>query len=495
MMAFFGPLVLGLYYVVLGLLALYGIHRLVLLARFWRSRPEGDVPPLAGAEWPHVTVQLPLYNEMFVGPRLLLAVARFDYPRDKLHIQVLDDSTDDTKKIMARVVEDLRERGVDVVLLHRRERHGFKAGALAAGLEQSDSELVGVFDADFVPRPDFLRRVVPHFTDPGIGMVQARWSHLNRGASLLTQVQAILLDGHFLIEHAARHQSRCFFNFNGTAGVWRRQAIDDAGGWTADTLTEDLDLSYRAQLAGWRFRYLANVEAPAELPEEIDAFKSQQHRWAKGSVQTMRRLLGRVLRADLPWRVKLEGFVHLTANLCYPLMIALGLLIFPAMYLRRGDGAWKLYAIDLPFFLMATVSILLFYLVSQREAGTGVWRQARFLPALMATGMGISVNNAGAVVSGFFQDGGVFHRTPKRGAEKRQHQYRLPRRLSFIIEGLLALYFLGCFAFASGLGMWHSLPFIYLFLQGYTHVFALSVLEHTSLPGAAWTARRKVTAQ
>jgi cellulose synthase/poly-beta-1,6-N-acetylglucosamine synthase-like glycosyltransferase len=481
-----GPRVLlAIYYLILGTLAAYGVHRLALVALYYRTRGRAPSPPPAPAEWPRVTVQLPLYNEMYVAERLIDAAARLDYPRERLEIQVLDDSTDETRELVARRVERYRRAGLPIRHLHRTDRTGFKAGALAAGQAEAAGDLVAVFDADFVPPADFLRRTVPHFHDPQVGMVQARWEHINRGYSLLTRIQAVFLDGHFIIEHAARNRGGMFFNFNGTAGVWRRQAIDDAGGWQHDTLTEDLDLSYRAQLAGWKFRFLADVTAPAELPVEINAFKRQQFRWAKGSIQTARKLLWRLLRAPLPLRVKLESFVHLTNNSSYLLMVALSILVFPAMLLRRGDDVRLLLLVDLPLFVAATVSVLVFYAASQRERsrshGGGWLREMLFLPALMGVGIGLAINNSRAVVSGLLRRGGVFERTPKYRIEQRRDgwrgkRYRVSQDAAVVVEGMLAIYFGLCFYVAVQLKMWPSLPFLYLFLQGYSYMFLLSVL-------------------
>jgi cellulose synthase/poly-beta-1,6-N-acetylglucosamine synthase-like glycosyltransferase len=477
-----GPQVLlAIYYLILGTLAAYGVHRLALVALYYRTRHRAPGPAPVPAEWPRVTVQLPLFNEMYVAERLIRAVAQLDYPRDRLEIQVLDDSTDETRWIVARQVELYRQQGLPIRHLHRLDRTGFKAGALAAGQAEARGELVAVLDADFVPRPDFLRRAVPHFDDPGVGMVQARWEHINRHYSLLTRIQAVFLDGHFIIEHAARNRAGMYFNFNGTAGVWRREAIDDAGGWQHDTLTEDLDLSYRAQLAGWQFRFLSDVTAPAELPVEINAFKRQQFRWAKGSIQTARKLLGRLLRAPVSLRVKAEAFVHLTNNASYLLMVGLSILVFPAMLIRRGDDVGLLLLLDLPMFLAATVSVLVFYAVSQRERGGRWGRELLFLPALMGVGIGLAVNNSRAVVSGILRRGGVFERTPKYRIENRRDgwrgkRYRVAHDSTVLVEGLLAVYFTCCFAMAVRLRMWPSLPFLYLFLQGHAYMFLLSVL-------------------
>jgi cellulose synthase/poly-beta-1,6-N-acetylglucosamine synthase-like glycosyltransferase len=474
-------LLLAIYYSVLGVLALFGLHRLLLVVLYLRTRKRGVPPPARPASWPVVTVQLPLYNEMYVAERLIDAVCALDYPADRLEVQVLDDSTDETTGIVARAVAAWRARGVDVQHLHRADRAGFKAGALAAGLAQARGELLAIFDADFVPAADFLERSVPCFADPAIGMVQGSWAHINRGYSLLTRVEAILLDGHFRIEHAARNRSGCFFNFNGTAGVWRRAAIETAGGWEHDTLTEDLDLSYRSQLQGWKFLYLPELAVPSELPVDAAGFKSQQHRWAKGAVQTGRKLLGRILRAPLPWRVKAEAFVHLTNNLSYPLMVVLALLIFPAMLLRRGTSIRLLLLIDLPLFLSATLAVLVFYLVSQVAAGEGRQGGIRYLPALMGVGIGLSVSNARAVVSGLLHRGGTFHRTPKyrierAGQDWAARRYRAGPDPTRPVEAGLALYFLGCTVYALVAGLWMSIPFLWLFMQGYGYMAVLSYL-------------------
>src|SRR6202047_404921 len=360
-------LTLGAYFFVLIILAVYGWHRYYLVYLYMRHR---DKEPRAGSALdpqPVVTIQLPLYNEMYVADRLIDAVCRIEYPRELLEIQVLDDSIDETRAIANQAVRRWADRGVDIKYIHRRNRTGFKAGALEAGLKTARGEVVGIFDADFIPTADFLLRLMPHFGDAEVGMVQARWGHINADYSLLTKIQAILLDGHFVLEHGGRNRGGRFFNFNGTAGVWRRSAIDDAGGWQHDTLTEDLDLSYRAQLRGWRFVFIADLIAPAEVPVEMNAFKSQQHRWAKGSIQTCRKLLPRILRSKLPLGVKAEAFFHLTANLNYPLMCILSVLMFPSMVIRYNMGWYEMLLIDIPLFFAATFSFCNFYTVCQRE--------------------------------------------------------------------------------------------------------------------------------
>ncbi len=472
--------VLGAYYLTLGILAIYGVHRLVLLGLYYRTRHRlhRRLPRLE--DWPTVTVQLPLFNEQYVARRLIDAVCAMRYPRSRLQIQVLDDSTDHTSQIVSGCVTHYRSLGFDIEHVHRTVRSGFKAGALEAGLDTARGEFLAIFDADFVPGPEFLEETIPCFSDPDVGMVQARWDHINRDYSVLTRIQAIFLDGHFAIEHAARNGANRFFNFNGTAGVWRRQAIVEAGGWQHDTLTEDLDLSYRAQLAGWKFMFRPDTRAPAELPVDINAFKVQQFRWAKGSVQTARKLLGTILRAQIPIRVKIESFVHLTNNASYVLMVLLSLLVFPAMLLRRHMDPRFLLLIDLPLFLGATVSVILYYVVSQIAVNPDWRHDLRFMPSLMGLGIGLSVNNARAVLSGLFSQGGVFERTPKYGIEARSDRWRhksygARANVSVVIERLLAVYSIGCFVLAWKLEMWWSIPFLLLFVQGYIYMTLLSI--------------------
>jgi cellulose synthase/poly-beta-1,6-N-acetylglucosamine synthase-like glycosyltransferase len=481
MMTVLGPAVLALYYLILVILAFFGVHRLWMVALYLKTRKRATPRPADPAIWPRVTIQLPLYNEMYVAARLIDAVCRLDYPRDRLEIQVLDDSTDETRSIVDRLIDEHRAQGLDIKVVRRTERTGFKAGALAHGLDLASGELLAVFDADFVPQPEFLRLAVPYFAEPQVGLVQGRWIHINRAYSLLTRVQSIFLDGHFMIEHIARNRSNCFFNFNGTAGIWRREAIVEGGGWEHDTLTEDLDLSYRAQLIGWKFIYLPDLGVPSELPVDVNGFKTQQYRWAKGAIQTGRKLTGRVLRAPLPWRVKFEALVHLTNNISYPLMLLLSLLIFPAMLLRHNTSMRMLLLVDLPFFMSATLSVLVFYLMSQVAGGSGWRRQIRYLPPLMGLGIGLSVVNAHAVLTGLVQRGGTFHRTPKYSIERtgqdwRGKRYRAGVSSSFVTEAVLAIYFTFCTVYAAFHGMWLSVPFLLLFVQGYGYMSLLSIV-------------------
>src|SRR6266851_10160054 len=341
--------------VLIGLSA-YGVHRYFIIYLFLKNRKRAAVPAARFEQLPKVTMQLPIFNEVYVVERLLKSVSELDYPRDRLQIQVLDDSTDDTREITTSCAEELRQRGFNVERIHRVDRVGFKAGALATGLASSEGEFVCILDADFVPPPDLLRRTVHFFTDPKVGMIQTRWGHLNRCYSLLTRVQAMFLDGHLLLEQTARSRSGRFFNFNGTAGLWRRSCIEEAGGWQHDTLTEDLDLSYRAQLVGWKFIFLPDVVTPAELPVDMNGFKSQQHRWTKGSIQTCKKLLPRIWRSELPRHIKSEALFHLTNNSAYLLTVVLSLLLVPAIVIRQRLGVGWTFLIDVVLFLTSTGS-------------------------------------------------------------------------------------------------------------------------------------------
>lgn len=488
-------LVVALYFVVLGGLAAYCVHRAYLVYLYTTSGPRSVRPSeparTASALPPRVTVQLPVYNEMYVVERLIDAVGALRYPRDRLDVQVLDDSTDETSRIVDRAVRRWRGRGLDIACLRRPARTGFKAGALAAGLRAARGELVAIFDADFVPPPEFLERAVPRFGEPAVGMVQARWGHSNRNDSLLTRVQALLLDAHFVLEHGARHRGGCFFNFNGTAGVWRRAAIVSAGGWQHDTLTEDLDLSYRAQLAGWRFDFAPDVVAPAELPVEMNAFKTQQHRWAKGSIQTCRKLLPRLLRAPVPLRVRVESALHLTANLNYLLLLAWSALVVPALFARAAAGGWWLW-LDAPIFAAAGLAAAVFYALSQREIG-GRWAgRLRDLPALAAVGLGLSVNNTLAVLGALSRRPGGFARTAKYGPLTATGawtgaRYRRVAVLQPLVELACGAYFTVAVGCALALGVWAPIPVLLLCQLGFCYVGCLSLVQQRAASGA-WPA-------
>jgi cellulose synthase/poly-beta-1,6-N-acetylglucosamine synthase-like glycosyltransferase len=478
---------LAAYFFVLIVLAVYGWHRYYLVYLYMRNRdkePKAQ-PPLDPL--PVVTIQLPLYNEMYVADRLIGAVCRIEYPRDRLEIQVLDDSTDETRGIAELAVRRFADEGFDIKYYHRTDRTGFKAGALEAGLKVARGEFIGIFDADFIPRSDFLAALMPHFRDPKVGMVQARWGHINQDYSLLTKIQAILLDGHFILEHGGRNRGGRFFNFNGTAGVWRRVAIDDAGGWQHDTLTEDLDLSYRAQLRGWQFVFVPGVIAPAEVPVEMNAFKSQQHRWAKGSIQTCRKLLPRILKSNLPFGVKAEAFFHLTANFNYILMCVLSILMFPSMVIRYNMGWYEMILIDVPLFFAATFSFCNFYVVCQREIHTDWRARLKYVPFLMSVGIGLSVNNTRAVIEALLGKQSEFTRTPKYRIEADADEwvgkkYRQSVAVQPLVELMLGLYFTATVFYALANGIYGTLPFLVLFQVGFLYTGLLSIVQQYAGP-------------
>ena len=461
-------------------LSAYGIHRYLIIYLFLKTRKRAPVPSARFEQLPKVTMQLPIFNEVYVVERLLRSVSELDYPRELLQIQVLDDSTDDTRQITSSCADKLRQRGFNVDLIRRTDRTGFKAGALAVGLECAEGEFVCILDADFVPPPDLLKRTVHFFTDPKVGMIQTRWGHLNRGYSILTRVQAMFLDGHLLLEQTARSRSGRFFNFNGTAGLWRKTCIEEAGGWQHDTLTEDLDLSYRAQLAGWKFVFLADVVTPAELPVDMSGFKSQQHRWTKGSIQTCKKLLPTIWRSRLPLVIKIEATGHLTSNFAYLLLACLCVLLHPAT--GGPQPGWiRTLLIDIPIFLTASVSVAVFYLCAQRELHPRSWfKEMLFLPCLLALGVGLSLNNARAVLEAVFNHKSDFARTPKYGIERNSQPWRTCKYMPLksllpIAEFGFALYFSYFVWFALTHGQFISVPFLLMFQGGFLYV-ALSSL-------------------
>jgi cellulose synthase/poly-beta-1,6-N-acetylglucosamine synthase-like glycosyltransferase len=462
------------YLSVLTGLSAYGIHRYFIIYLYLKNRNRAPVPPGYFERLPKVTMQLPIFNEVYVAERLLRSVSEVDYPRELLQIQVLDDSTDETREITASCAEELRQRGFNVQLIHRVDRIGFKAGALSAGLDAAEGEFLCILDADFVPQKDLLKRTIHFFTDPKVGMIQTRWGHLNRGYSLLTRMQAIFLDGHLLLEQTARSRSGRFFNFNGTAGLWRRSCIQQSGGWQADTLCEDLDLSYRAQLAGWKFVYLADVVTPAELPVDMNGFKSQQHRWTKGSVQTCKKLLPTIWRSQLPFPIKLEATGHLMSNFAYLLLALLCVLLHPS---TGAPQSWlRTFLVDVPFFLAASAPVAVFYICAQRELHPQTWmRQLLFLPCLLALGIGLSLNNARAVLEALINHKSDFTRTPKYGIERKSQKwrsckYRPLKSAVPLVELAFAIYFTYFVVFAIVHRQFLSVPFLLMFQAGFLYV-------------------------
>lgn len=484
---------LCVYIGLLVLLSAVSVHRMLLALAARRLR--NNVPD-APAEWPTVLVQLPMYNERYVAERLIDAVCAIDYPHDKLAIQVLDDSNDETVEIAEKRCELWKSRGIDIAYVRRPTREQFKAGALAYGLSQSSAELVAIFDADFVPEPDFVKQLVPHFNDAGVGMVQARWGHLNRHTSKLTESQAILLDGHFVNEHGGRAALGSFFNFNGTAGIWRRRCIDDAGGWSGKTLTEDLDLSYRAQLKGWRFVYRQDVEVPAELPPDVNAFKTQQHRWAKGSTETARLLLPKIwTHPTLSFRHRCEATFHLGGNIAYPMVLLLAVLMPFAVSSRYELLSWKLAVMDGLMFVGSAASLITFYALAERGVGHGQ-KVLRRIPLTLAFGVGLAVNNSRAVIEALVGHRTAFARTPKWGDRKASRidpAYLLSANWQALVELVLGVYLVGAMFVSAANQRFLPIPFMAIFATGFLMLalgsFRKAFMTRLAAAPAALTAR------
>lgn len=463
------------YFIILFILTIYALHRYILVYLFQKHKNKIFKPIDEFKELPKVTVQLPIYNEVYVVERLIESVSKLIYPKNKLQIQILDDSTDETSLILSRLTEKLKSKGFDVEYFHRNNRAGYKAGALQEGLKTAKGEFIAIFDADFVPSSDFLLKLIHYFTDPKVAVVQARWGHLNSDYSLLTKIQSIMLNGHFVIEHIARNRSGRFLNFNGTAGIWRKEAIINSGGWHSNTLTEDLDLSYRAQMLGWKFIYVPEVVCYAELPIEMDAFKSQQYRWAKGSIQTLSKLLVPFLKSKLPWWVKVEGFFHLTNNISYLLMLFLSILMFPSILLRFNLGWYNTIFFDLPIFSLATFSIGIFYIYSEKEINSDWKKSIKYLPALMGLGYGLCINNAKAVFEGLVNKESEFVRTPKYSIKDNKDKpvrikYRNKNSFKNSLELFFGLYYAYAIYFCYDYDLIIAIPFLLLFAFGFLYI-------------------------
>lgn len=477
------------YVTVLIGLAGYGSHRLAIIFLYLKHSRNKPVPLREFVELPLVTIQLPVFNEMHVVDRLLDSVSKIDYPKDKIQIQLLDDSTDDTVEICRSGIARLVAQGFDAEHIHRTDRTGYKAGALENGTLYAKGDYLFILDADFVPNADVLKKTIHYFSDEKIGMIQTRWGHLNRTYNVLTRIQAMFLDGHLELEQTARNRSGRFFTFNGTAGIWRKSCIADAGGWEHDTLTEDMDLSYRAQLKGWRFIFLNDVETPAELPVDMDGFKSQQHRWTKGSIQVCKKVLPAIWKSKVPLFVKMEATAHLTSNFAYLLLICLCFLIYPSQQAHPDFGALTYYIINIPIFFFASVSVLLFYLTSQKALRPDTWwKEIPYLPLLLALGIGMSITNAKAVIEALCNHQTAFIRTPKYGVELKnsdwkKSSYKAMKTLTPFVEFLFGCFFLFVVIEAAMQGRWSSAILLLPFPVGFFYTSTASLAR--MLPSAS----------
>ena len=469
---------------ILFLFASHGYMMVYYYLKTFRKRTDDySLEELKMEEYPLVTIQLPLYNEKYVITRLIDAVIRIDYPKDKMEIQILDDSTDETTEIIEKHIKKYLDQGFDISLIHRTNRSGYKAGALKEGLEIAKGEYVAIFDADFIPRKKFLKRTVPYFfKDDKIALVQTRWEHLNREYSIITRSQALALDGHFVIEQAVRNRAGFFINFNGTGGVWRKSAIFDAGNWEADTLTEDLDLSYRAQLKGWKVKYLVNFTSPAELPAEINSLKSQQFRWTKGAIETMKKIFPKVLKSDLPLKMKYQSFIHLCSNFAYPFILLAALLNLPVTLIKE-TGEYDSYFKFMSIFTLAFVSSFMFYLFSQKDVYSDWQKRIVYFPVFMMGSMGLSLNNTKAVLEGLFNKKSEFVRTPKfkimNDGDTWKNKKYIHKKISLwvIIELLLSLYCMTGVIFSIAYVQIASIPFQLMFALGYGFMAFLSIRQ------------------
>lgn len=489
---------LGLVYLlIIFILAMYGFHNLMNTLLYLTSRPgmpkKKKVQPIK--KHPNVTIQLPIFNEKYTIQRLLESVTRLDYPAEHLQIQVLDDSTDDTAALSRALVDEYKAKGINIEWLHRTNRQGYKAGALAEALPKATGELIAIFDADFVPKPDWLLKTVPLFENPKLGCLQTRWGHTNRKYNSLTQAEALAIDGHFIVEQSVRSQNDFFLNFNGTAGVWRRSCIEDAGGWQWDTLTEDLDLSYRAQIRGWKIDYLPDVVVPAELPSQVEAFKSQQFRWAKGSFQVVRKILPQVLSdSKLPWHVRFLAILHLTGYGVHPLMLALLILTLPVGLL--APTAFQLY----PLSILAGLGPPLLYLTARAAHTPPLLERIKLLPLLTITGFGLCLNTSIAVLEGLFGKGhAVFVRTPKLNLGNGSKQKKAIDRnyvspISPLVWMELAL---GVYAIITGLILapslgWGMLPWMIIYMLGFFYIAGMNLLQNKEYFTSRTANKRKV---
>lgn len=480
-------IILSAYIISLTILFIFGAHGFNMIYYYFKTYGERtrdlEEHEFHLDEYPVVTIQLPLFNERYVITRLIDATMRMEYPKDKMEIQILDDSTDDTTEIIRHHIQKYINEGYDIKLIHRTNRQGYKAGALKEGLEVARGEFVAIFDADFIPRKKFLKRTIPYFYKyEKLGLVQTRWEHLNREYSLMTKTQAIALDGHFVIEQAVRNRAGFFINFNGTAGVWRKECIFDAGNWEADTLTEDLDLSYRAQMKGWRFKYLVNFTSPAELPSDISALKSQQFRWTKGAIETAKKIFPVVMRSDMSFKLKVQSFIHLCSNIAYPFILLAAILNLPVMLIKLGgefDTVFRLMSL----FIFAFVSSFMFYLYSQKDVYPDWQKRIIYFPVFMAGSMGFSVNNTKAVFEGLLGKKSEFVRTPKYKITGKEESWKgkkyVNKKLKFTtyIEAFMAVYCFAGVVIAVATAQIAAIPFQLMFFGGFATVSILSIKQ------------------
>ena len=480
-------IILAAYIVSLTILFIFGAHGFNMIYYYFKTFEDRtkdlDEKEFELAEYPLVTIQLPLYNERYVITRLIDATMRLEYPKDKMEIQILDDSTDETTGIIHEHIKQYIEQGFDIKHIHRTNRQGYKAGALKEGLEVARGEYVAIFDADFIPRKKFLKRTIPYFfKEEKLGLVQTRWEHLNREYSLMTRTQAIALDGHFVIEQAVRNRAGFFINFNGTGGVWKKECIFDAGNWEADTLTEDLDLSYRAQMKGWKFKYLINFTSPAELPSDIFALKSQQFRWTKGAIETSKKIFPVVLKSNMSFKLKVQSFIHLCSNLAYPFILIAAILNLPVMLVKL-TGEYDTIFKFMSLFIFAFISSFLFYLYSQKDVYPDWQKRIIYFPVFLAGSMGFSVNNTKAVFEGLLGKKSEFVRTPKYKITDKQESWQgkkyVNKKLSFstYIEAFMAVYCFAGVVIAIATAQIAAIPFQLMFFGGFATVSYLSIRQ------------------
>lgn len=481
-------IVVSLYIICSAVLLAYGIQCYVLTFLFLRKRKsvvsvqDEKMKYYYGvtdeSQYPKVVTQLPMYNEKEVAIRVIDAVAAMDYPKSRHEIQILDDSNDETISFVNATVERHKKSGINISVIRRTDRTGFKAGALQNGLDYTKADFVAIFDADFVPNPDFLKKAMSFFRNrPKLGLVQGRWTHLNKNASLLTRGQAMGIDGHFMIEQAARSWNGLFMNFNGTAGIFRREAIETSGGWQHDTLTEDMDLSYRMQLAGWETEYVPNLEVPAEIPEDINAFKNQQFRWAKGSIQTAIKIIPMLLKKKVSAFKSMQAVFHLTHYSVHPLMLLLALLTMPVLYYVKVFLPPFWFACLVFCMILAASGPSTMYMISQHFIGNRIRKQILLIPAMMLIGTGLAVNNGKAVLEALFKKESPFIRTPKKGQSKGRGAYRPIKDITCVIEILLGIYCLISFQMFFGYTNFLVSPFLVLYASGFLFVGIISIIH------------------